>query len=174
MIFDLDPSGTASFALVVWTAKKIKELLDHLALPNYLMTTGSRGLHVLVPLKRVHTFDTVRAFARTIADHLVMQYPTKLTGDIRKIKRGNRIFIDAFRNGSTQTAIAPYCVRARPYASVSAPLFWDEIDNPKLRSDLYTIQTLPKRIDKMGDIWANMQQDAVTLSAAIKVLDHLV
>lgn len=90
---------------------------------------------------------------------------------MRLEKRGNRIFIDSFRNGQTQTAIAPYSVRARPYASVAVPLHWDELDNKKLTSDHYTIKTIHKRLDKVGDIWSGIQKKAVSLLAAIKRLE---
>jgi bifunctional non-homologous end joining protein LigD len=173
MIFDLDPAGKSVFALVVWTAWLIKDVLDTLKLPSFVMTTGSRGLHVLVPLKRRHTFDQVREFAKKIAGHLVVQHPTKLTNEMRIANRGNRIFIDAFRNGLKQTAIVPYCVRARPYASVAMPLHWHELEDKKLTSDYYTIQTAPKRIDKLGDIWADIQKEAVSLSYAIKQISFL-
>lgn len=78
MIFDLDPSGKATFALVVWTAQLIREFLEELHLPSYLMLTGSRGVHVLVPLKRIHTFDQTRSFAKSVAQHLATKYPNKI------------------------------------------------------------------------------------------------
>lgn len=168
MIFDLDPSGTASFRLVVQIALILREMLHTLGLPSFVMTTGSRGLHVVVPLKRLYTFEVIRSFARDIAGHIVLLYPEKATIEMRIANRGNRIFIDTLRNGFTQTGIAPYSVRARKYASVATPLRWNELNNRHLTSDYYTIDTIGKRLTHTKDPWHMMQKEAQSLSAAIK------
>jgi bifunctional non-homologous end joining protein LigD len=172
MIFDLDPAGKANFKLVVWAACVIKEFLETLGLPAFVMTTGSRGLHVLVPLKRVHTFEVVRAFSRTVGACLAAQFPKKMTIAMRLADRGNAIFIDILRNGFTATAIAPYAVRARENASVATPLHWKELrDGTVSSSAQFTIQTIGKRLAHMKDPWLDMQKQAVTLTAARKKLD---
>jgi bifunctional non-homologous end joining protein LigD len=168
MIFDLDPSGKATFKLVVWTALLIRDYVKELGLPSFVMTTGSRGLHVVVPLKRVHTFDVVRACAQKIAYDIAQQYPQRLTTEMRIINRKNRVFIDILRNGLAQTGIAPYAVRAKQYAPVATPLAWEELSNRRLRSDTYTIQTMHRRISHVGDPWAGMQKEATSLLKVIK------
>jgi bifunctional non-homologous end joining protein LigD len=112
MVFDLDPSGD-SFGPVKATAQSLKELLDGLGLPPYLKTTGSRGLHVAVPLRRSEEFDSVRAFAREVAKIVVSQDPGQRTLEQRKSRRRGRVFVDVNRNAFAQLS-RPSVRRARP------------------------------------------------------------
>ena len=146
LVFDLDPATEHDFGLVKRVAKQLYKVLESMKISSHVMTTGSRGLHVIVPLTQQEDFDTVRAHAKTIAQLVVDQDPEHVTLEARKEKRGNRLLIDIMRNGFGQTAVAPYAVRARPHAPVATPLEWDELDNPHLRSDLYTIKTIFKRV----------------------------
>lgn len=106
MVFDLDPSRD-DFAAVREAAVLLGELLDELKLPSALMTTGSRGLHVIVPLDAHHDFDEVRAFARDVCDTLAEAHPDRLTTAARKKERGDRLYLDVGRNAYAQTAVAP-------------------------------------------------------------------
>jgi bifunctional non-homologous end joining protein LigD len=172
MIFDLDPSGRANFKLVAWTASVLRIFLHILGLPAFVMTTGSRGLHVLVPLKRVHTFEVVRAFARRVGACVMARFPKQVTMVTHLADRGDAIFIDTLRNGFTATAIAPYAVRARENASVATPLHWTELrDGTVSSSAQFTIQTIGKRLAHIKDPWLDMQKQAVTLTAARKELE---
>src|SRR5438067_994273 len=126
MILDLDPSG-GEFAPVVAAARELKKLLDELDLPAYLKTTGSRGLHVVVPLDRNPDFDSVRAFARSLAELVVAEDPHQYTLEQHNNKRRGRVFIDINRNAYAQTAVAPYAVRARAGAPVAVPIDWGEL-----------------------------------------------
>lgn len=151
MIFDLDPSIN-NFRYVCKVAERLRELLQARELTPFVMTTGSRGLHVVTPLKRTHTFNQVRAFARTIAQEIVNDDPKRCTLEFYKQQRKSAIFIDILRNTYAQTSVAPYAVRARPGAPVATPLLWDEL--PDLRSShYYTIRTLQKRLETVGDPW---------------------
>jgi bifunctional non-homologous end joining protein LigD len=170
MIFDLDPSGK-NFAQVQQTALQLKKVLETLKLKPYVMTTGSRGLHVVVPLKRVHTFDVVKEFAHDVARYMVNLNPKLLTIELRKNKRGKKIFVDWLRNGLGATAVAPYSVRAREGAPVATPLHWDEVDDAWLRSDTYTIKTLFARIKKIKDPWKDIEKKATSLKKARGILD---
>src|SRR2546429_3930634 len=123
LIFDLDPSREP-FAEVRAAARALGDLLRDLGLVPFAMTTGSRGLHVVVPLRRREPFDTVRAFAREVAGTLVAGEPTRLTTAHRKADRGNRIFVDVNRNGYAQHAVAAYAVRPLATAPVATPLQW--------------------------------------------------
>jgi bifunctional non-homologous end joining protein LigD len=162
MIFDLDPSAD-NFRAVCAAAKKLRELLKERGLTSFVKTTGSRGLHVLVPLDRKAEFDEVRAFAREIAQQLVESNPKNLTTDVRKSKRGDRIFVDTGRNSYAQTAVPPYAVRARDGAPVAAPLTWDELEDPKLRADRFSIRNIFDRLADMGNPWKNLEERAKTL-----------
>lgn len=175
MVLDLDPSG-ASFAPVVETAKAARKLLEQLGLPVYVKTTGSRGLHVVVPLKRQQNFDAVRAFARQVAELLVNQSPNERTLEQRKDKRGERVFIDIARNAYAQTIAAAYAVRPRPRAPVSTPLDWRELDDKSLRPDGFTIRNIFQRLEKMrktGDPWKDLRARAASLKQAAQELRRL-
>ena len=139
MVFDLDPADGSSFAAVREAAVRLRELLDELRLPADLMTTGSRGLHVVVPVDGQDDFDEVRAFARDVAATLAAEHPDRLTTAARKKDRGERLYLDVQRNGYAQTAVAPYTVRALPGAPVATPISWGQLDDPELGPRRWTI-----------------------------------
>jgi len=172
MVLDLDPSGT-DFAPVVETAKAARKLLEQVGLPVYVKTTGSRGLHVVVPLKRQADFDAVRAFARQVAEVLVKQAPEQRTLEQRKDKRGERVFLDINRNAYAQTVAPAYAVRPRPRAPVSAPVDWGELDDKSLRPDGFTIGNIFERIEKRDDPWKDFGARAAGLTQASKKLERL-
>jgi bifunctional non-homologous end joining protein LigD len=163
MVFDLDPQGN-DFELVRSTAGAFKKLLDTLELPAYLKTTGSRGLHVVVPLQRREGFDSVREFARELARIVVSQAPEERTMEQLKANRGGRVFIDTNRNAYAQLVAPAYAVRARRGAPVSVPLGWNELRKKNLRSDSLTIRTIFDRLDEVGDPWADFWRSAVSLT----------
>jgi bifunctional non-homologous end joining protein LigD len=136
------------------------------------MATGSRGYHVIVLLQRREPFDAVRAFAREVARAAAERAPDRLTVEQRKAKRGDRIYVDVQRNAYAQTAVAPYAVRPRPGAPVATPLAWEELDDPGVRPDAWTLHTLPDRLKRGGDPWAGARSQA--LGAARRRLDALV
>jgi len=127
------------------------------------MLTGSRGAHIVVPLKRIHTFDEVREFAHAIAQQLAQENPKLITIDVHKSKRGKRVFIDWLRNGFGATGVAPYAVRARENAPVAMPVTWKELLSPKMNSQRYTIANALKHVNKVGDVWADLKKHAVSL-----------
>jgi bifunctional non-homologous end joining protein LigD len=166
LVFDLDPSDS-DFAVVRATAHAVAGVLDELGLARYVQTTGSRGLHVVVPLRPDTDFDTVREFAREVAEVVVADDAAHRTLEARKDKRGNRVYLDIMRNAYAQTAVAPYSVRARAGAPVATPLEWDELDalnKRSLRADRFTIRDVPKRIAGQGDPWAGMHRHARSLT----------
>ncbi|MER5434484.1 non-homologous end-joining DNA ligase [Streptomyces sp. NPDC002588] len=146
MIFDLDPADRPAdgfgggFAVVREAARRVRGLLDELRLPSAAMTTGSRGLHVVVPLDGRHDFDEVRAFARDAADVLVAEHPDRYTTAARRQDRGDRLYLDIGRNAYAQTAVAPFTVRALPGAPVAVPITWDQLDDPDLGPRRWTIE----------------------------------
>ncbi|MBI4460940.1 MAG: ATP-dependent DNA ligase [Acidobacteria bacterium] len=172
MIFDLDPSGK-DFTPVKAAAEFLHCLLDELDLPAYLKATGSRGLHVVVPLKRREDFDSVRAFARELAGILVAERPEEWTLEQSKLKRRERVFIDTNRNAYAQTVAPVYAVRARRRAPISAPLKWGELRNKDLRPDGITIGTIFDRNEKVSDPWQDFRRRAVSLARARGKLDEI-
>ncbi|MFI5808810.1 non-homologous end-joining DNA ligase [Streptomyces sp. NPDC051561] len=129
LVFDLDPP-VDDFAPVRRAAHQLHTLLDELDLPSGLMTTGSRGLHVVVRLNRRDDADDILTFARAAAKTLVVRHPRELTTEGRKEARRGRLYLDVARNGYAQTVVAPFAVRSRPGAPVAVPLDWDELDTP--------------------------------------------
>lgn len=162
MIFDLDPSNVP-FRTVCAVAKLLRSILVKQGFHPYVMTTGSKGLHVTVPLKPVRGFNAVRKVAHSIALQCATANSKLVTVEQRKAKRGKRVFIDIQRNGYAQTAVPPYAVRARSNASVATPLEWKELDSTSLRPDLYTVRGIFQRLQKVGDPWQGMQKAAVVL-----------
>ncbi|MFE5915073.1 non-homologous end-joining DNA ligase [Streptomyces wedmorensis] len=138
LVFDLDPSGD-DFTVVQETAGWLHELLEELELPSLLMTTGSRGLHVLVPLDRRAAFDDVRAFAADVATALTGRHPDRITTEVRKKARRGRLYLDIQRNAYAQTTVTPYAVRARPGAPIAAPISWDDLRDPDLNARRWTL-----------------------------------
>ncbi|MEV5725104.1 non-homologous end-joining DNA ligase [Streptomyces pharetrae] len=170
MVFDLDPSGD-DFAPVRETAVLLGELLDELRLPSALMTTGSRGLHIVVPLNGRHDFDEVRQFARDVADTLAAGHPDRLTTAARKKDRGDRLYLDVQRNGYAQTAVAPFTVRARPGAPVAVPVAWDQLDDPGFGPRRWT---LADAVDQARtNPWAGVMSRGRALGPARRRLDAL-
>ncbi len=173
MIFDLDPSDD-DFKKVQFAADKIKKLLDDFNINSFVNTTGSRGLHIVIPLRAIHTFDEVRECAQKVAQYLAITYPKKLTTELRIDKRGNRVFIDYLRNAYSATAVVPYAVRAKENAPVATPISWDEAFDKQLKSTQYTIHTIFEKLDKEGDPWEQMmkhKQSIARLKQQFKKLD---
>ena len=158
LIFDFD-SEKPQFKKVCKAAKIFKEKLDSLKLESFLMATGSKGLHVVIPLNnRKDNFDVVKNFAKKLSEQLLESNPDLFTLEVRKEKRGNKIFIDFLRNAFAQTGVAPYGVRAKPGAPVATPLHWDELDDPKLTATKYNIKNIFKRLSKIKNPWENIDK----------------
>jgi len=173
LIFDLDPAGD-DFADVREAARRLREVLEHVGLTPYVMTTGSKGLHVAVPLKPGASFDAVRDFARDLTTHLAARYADRYTVEPRKEKRKQRLFLDYLRNGYGQTAVVPYAVRAKAGAPIATPLDWEELSDGRLRSNRYTLRNIFRRLGQKDDPWADMDRDARGLAAPRKRLSELI
>jgi bifunctional non-homologous end joining protein LigD len=165
LVLDLDPQGE-DFELVKRTARAFKQLLDELELPAFVKTTGSRGLHVVVPLQRRERYDTVRTFARELAEVVVSQAPKERTMEPLKANRGERVFIDTNRNGYAQLVAPAFAVRARKGAPVSVPLDWKELDKKNLRPNGVTIRNIFERLEGTKDPWADFWRSGVSLAKA--------
>lgn len=172
MIFDLDPPGT-DFGAVREAARELRSLLDDLGLTPFVMTTGSRGLHVVVPIDGSDDFDTVRDFAGDVARLLAGRNTKRFTVETRKNKRRGRLFLDYLRNSYGQTAVPPYALRARAGAPVAAPLEWKEVSDSRLSPRKYTIKNIFRRLSRKEDPWSRMMHHAAGLKKPRKNLDGL-
>lgn len=170
VVFDLDPSDD-DFSKVVFAAHKLKTLLDNLELTSFLQTTGSRGLHIVVPLDRKARFELSRRFARAAAERVAGEHPDVLTTEQRKEKRGKRVFIDYLRNAYGQTSVAPYSVRAREGAPVAAPLRWRELGAREMSAQRYTIKNIFKRLARIEDPWKSIARRGQSLDRALRELE---
>ena len=160
LIIDLDPSTDRSFADIRATARELGAVYEEVGLAPFAMVTGSRGIHVVAPLRRDAGFEQVRATALAIARRIAEEHPDTLTLEFHKEKRGDRIFVDVNRNGYAQTAVPPYAVRPRPGAPVAMPLHWDELSDAGLRPDRWTVRDAPARLDSEGDPWRDIARRA--------------
>jgi bifunctional non-homologous end joining protein LigD len=172
MVIDLDPpSGDFEVARV--TALRVRALLAELGLPSFPKLTGSKGIHVVVPLDRSEGFDAVRAFARSAAEFLAARYPDELTVEQRREERGGRLFLDVGRNAYGQTAVAPWSVRPLPGAPIAAPLFWRDLAHEGLGPQAYTVKNVFRRTARRSDPWAGLRRRGRSLTRARQALERL-
>jgi bifunctional non-homologous end joining protein LigD len=164
MIFDLDP-GEAGLGVVRSTARLLLEVLDDLRAPAFVKSTGSSGLHIEVPLDRSASFGEVGPLSRAVAGLVVQRDPEHVTLAKRKAKRGGRLFLDTWRNGYAQHAVAPYAVRALPGAPVAVPLDREEAVRWDFDPRRHTIRTLFRRVAQKHDPWADIGAHAVSAAA---------
>lgn len=174
LVFDLDPPGD-DFAPVRRAAHQIGDALREAGLTPFVKTTGSRGLHVVAPLKPDADFDRVRRACRRLADHLAARHPDALTTEQRKNKRQGRLYLDIMRNAFGQTAVAPYAVRAKPGAPVAMPLDWEEVNDRAIGPRRYTMENAFRRLGQKDDPWADLGRSAAgidKLEAALEAWDQ--
>lgn len=170
MVFDLDPA-VDDFSQVRDAARWVHDLLDEVGLTSFVMTSGSRGLHIWVPLDRKSSTDDVLDFAGAAAALLVARHADVLTTEFSKADRGAKIYVDVARNAPAQHAIAPYSLRAKRGAPAATPIEWTELDDPDLSPQSWTMKTIVDRIDT--DSWKGMYRRARSLGRARRSLDRL-
>jgi len=151
--FDLDPGVGATFAHVIETAQVVHEALDTLKMPSVVKTTGSKGLHVYVPIVRGPEQKQVWTFAKALAQELAVRHPSLITAEYRVAKRPHgRVLVDYNQNRWGSTLASVYSPRPRPEATVSTPVTWKEIDKG-VRIEDFTMRNVPARVAKVGDLW---------------------
>jgi bifunctional non-homologous end joining protein LigD len=165
LVFDLDPAEGSDFADVRAAALAVGEALRATGLAPYAMTTGSKGIHVVAPLRRTRDSNWVRERAGEIGAEVAEAHPDTLTTAWRKEKRGGRILVDTARNTYGQTVVAPYAVRALPGAPVATPLAWEELEDPELHPRRWTLRSIGERLQSRGDPWSGISGDARALKA---------
>lgn len=150
MVFDLDPDEKISIKKLREGVKDLKNILDKLNLKSYLKTSGNKGYHILVPLKKEMTWKKFSKVAENIALLMEKTWPSKYTTNNRIQARKNKIFIDYLRNTYTATFVAPYSIRLKPNAPISMPISWNDLD--KIKPNEITIKNYKKYLKKK-DPW---------------------
>jgi bifunctional non-homologous end joining protein LigD len=143
-------------------AAVLRAVLEELELDSVPKTSGKRGLHVLVPLAAGHTYAQTQAFASAVMERLAHQLPDVATTERSIKKRGGRLYLDAMQNARGKTMVAPYSLRAVDGATFSAPLQWSEVGR-RLDPKRFTLKTLQKRLDAVGDLFAPALRSAQRL-----------
>ena len=167
-IFDLDPAEGSNWDQVITAAQMVRTVLGQLDLVGFPKLSGSKGLHVYVPLEPIHTHERVRRFVGAVGELLAAANPDDVTMAWDVPKRRGRVFVDHNRNAFGQTIASVYSVRPRPGAPVSLPLRWDEVS--EIRNGDYTIENVWDRLRTAGDLFAGVLQTSQTLGAAEKRL----
>jgi bifunctional non-homologous end joining protein LigD len=168
VMFDLDPSEGATFDDVVTVARLVKDTLDLLELVGLPKTSGSRGIHVLVPIARRHTFGDAREFASIVAGALARAHPGLVTTEWAKAKRRG-VLVDANQNRPGATNATVYSVRPRAGATVSTPLRWEEV-TPGLDPTAFTMDAVVDRVAREGDLFAGVLAGKQSLAKALRAL----
>lgn len=166
IVFDLDPGPAVSWRDMIDAARLVRNALETLKLEAWIKTTGGNGLHIVVPIAPAHDWSVCLAFARSVAGEIVQYDPSRFTTKFAKSGREEQILIDYLRNNRTNTSVAAYSARARPTATVSVPLAWDELST-RMRPERWTIETLPRRLKTLKDPWAGYfkaRQQSLALS----------
>lgn len=171
LMLDLDP-GNIAFVDVVNTALVIKELCDEIKIPCYCKTSGATGLHIYIPLEAKYNYDQAKTFAELLAGIAHSRLPSTTSIERVVAKRKDKVYIDFLQNRKSQTIAAPYSVRPRPFATVSTPLNWKEV-NHQLNPESFTIQSIEKRLQKVGDIWGSVLGKGISISNALKEIEKL-
>lgn len=169
MVIDLDPSEKNSFEQIIDAALVVKEILDKAGAKAYCKTSGSRGLHIYVPLKAQYDYDEVRAFAEVVATRVQEQLPDTTTMERSLNKRRGRIYLDYLQNKKGQTLASVYSARPKPGATVSTPLLWKEVKHG-LHPSKFNIFNIEKRLDKQGDLFAGVLTEKTNLRKCMKAL----
>ena len=151
--FDLDPGPGSDIRRVREVALRVRDILDALKMPTYAKTTGSKGIHVYVPIVRGPLQKEVWTFAKAIAIELESRHPDIITAEYRKVKRPHgRVLVDYNQNAWGRTLASIYSVRPTPAASVSAPVTWDEVENGVVIED-FRVDNIIDRLEEVGDLW---------------------
>lgn len=172
VFIDLDPSEHNSFEEVVAVANHIRDILEKAKLSGFCKTSGSRGLHIMIPLIPDHSFAEARLLAKTVCEIVCARLPNLTSMERAKKKRKNKIYLDYMQNYYGQTLPSVYCVRPVAGALVSTPLLWKEV-NEKLDPRLFNIKTIIPRLNKFGDIWYQSTKVRFDINNGLKNLKKI-
>ena len=171
-VFDLDP-GRDEPEVLRAAALGLRELLEELGLPSWIKTSGSKGFHIAVPLDGKTHVGEVAGFAHAVGSLLVQRHPKYLTQEFSKADRGGRILVDTGRNNYSATFAAPYAVRPKPAAPVSAPCTWEEVLKGEVGPQTFNVRNMRARLDDAGDLWKELRKRGRSLARAAETLRKL-
>ncbi|MDQ3190327.1 MAG: DNA ligase D, partial [Bacteroidota bacterium] len=172
LIIDLDPLEV-DFELVVKTALIVKEVLDVAKIPAFIKTSGSKGMHILIPLAAKYTYHIIKHFAHIIVKIVHNKLPDITSLERSPKKRKNKVYLDYLQNNHGQTIAAPYCIRPRKGATVSTPLKWEEV-NYNLHPSQFTIENIFERLKKNGDLLKGLlKHKGINIEKSLKKLENL-
>jgi bifunctional non-homologous end joining protein LigD len=168
VLFDLDPPD-GEFRLAIEAAQRVRQALERLELRSYVKTSGSEGIHILVPVTRRYSFPETHRFAELLSKQLAAENPGVITTEWLKRKRVG-VLIDYHQNGAGKTIASAYSVRPKPGAPVSTPLRWEEVTR-KLDPSRFTMQAVLRRVDREGDLFEPVLKGGQSLGAALRRLE---
>ena len=166
--FDLDPGDDATFEQVKRVVLEVKKVLDEVGLTGYPKTSGSTGIHIYIPIKAEVTYSDIVPLAKKLATMVAQRNPKDAT--VRRMvrdRKGSQVYVDYLQNIEGKSLASAYSVREKPLAMASAPLEWNEITK-KLSLEQFTMETMPARIKKKGDLFADVLKKRQSLTAAMK------
>jgi bifunctional non-homologous end joining protein LigD len=166
-IIDFDPDTGVAWSDVVKAARTARALLDDLGLVSFVKTTGGKGLHVVVPLARRHSWEDIKSFSRDLAMRLVQNEPDRYVAVASKAERKGKIFVDYLRNSRGATAVVPYSLRARAGATVATPIAWDTL-TASLEPASLTLSAVLALVQTRPDPWADYLAVRQTITAKMK------
>jgi bifunctional non-homologous end joining protein LigD len=171
MTFDLDPGEGVAWPQIQEAAMLVRTLLDELGLPSFLKTSGGKGLHVVVPIRRQYDWDAVKGFSQAVVAHLAQTIPARFVAKSGPRNRVGKVFVDYLRNGFGATTVSAWSARSRPGLGVSVPLAWEEL--PELTSaSQWTVANAAQRFETGNKPWAAMERSRKGLAAAMKLLGY--
>ena len=166
MVFDLDPGKGVAWAEVQEAAQILGSFLTRLGLTSFLKTSGGKGLHIVVPVRKLHDWDTVKGFAQAIVLHMAKTVPQRFVAKSGPKNRVGKIFIDYLRNGLGATTVCAWSARARPGLGISVPVAWSEL--PELRGgDHWTVESIHERLAVGNTPWEGYARSARSLKSAM-------
>ncbi|MFN3496136.1 MAG: non-homologous end-joining DNA ligase, partial [Hydrogenophaga sp.] len=171
MTFDLDPGEGVTWEQVQEAAELVHVLLKELGLPAFLKTSGGKGLHVVVPIKRLHGWDAVKGFSQAVVQHLSQTIPERFVAKSGPRNRVGKIFADYLRNGRGATTVSAWSARSRPGMGISVPVAWSELSGLKGGAH-WTVQTVDQRLRKGNSPWDGYDKAAVSLAPAMRQLGY--
>lgn len=171
MSFDLDPGEGIEWPAMQQAALLLHTLLDELGLPAFLKTSGGKGLHVIVPLRRQHGWDTVKGFSQAVVQHLAQTIPERFVAKSGPRNRVGRIFVDYLRNGFGATTVSAWSARSRPGMGVSVPLAWEELAEVKA-ADQWKVRNIGERLASGNSPWDGYEASRVALGAAMRKIGY--
>ncbi len=171
IVLDLDPGQGVTWQAMQTAAETIHGLLDAIGLRAFLKTSGGKGLHLVLPIRPAHDWDTVKGFSQALVQHLASTLPDRFAFKSGPRNRVGRIFVDYLRNGRGATTASAWSARARPGMGISVPLEWDELGKVK-SGDQWTVSNAHTRLDKAADVWSNYARSARKLDRAFKKISY--